>query len=101
MDNLSSILSVFFIAINIAAFLIMFLDKLKSKKPGVERISEGTLFFLATAFGSIGVYAGMFFFRHKNRKWYFLIGISLLILQNCALLYLAFLFLSDRIYETW
>lgn len=82
-------IGIFFLAVNLAAFLLMILDKLKSRKDGSERISEGMLFFLATAFGSVGVYAGMFVFRHKTRKWYFLIGIPLLIVQNIALLYLA------------
>ncbi|HBU10631.1 MAG TPA: DUF1294 domain-containing protein, partial [Candidatus Moranbacteria bacterium] len=44
-------------------------------------------FFIATAFGSVGVYAGMFVFHHKTQKWYFLVGIPLLILQNATLLY--------------
>ncbi|HBO16853.1 MAG TPA: DUF1294 domain-containing protein [Candidatus Moranbacteria bacterium] len=90
-------LIVFFLAVNLLAFLVMFLDKVKSKKSGAERISEGMLFFLAAAFGSVGVYAGMFAFRHKSRKWYFLIGIPILILQNCAFLYLLFLFVSEKI----
>ncbi|HAV11051.1 MAG TPA: DUF1294 domain-containing protein [Candidatus Moranbacteria bacterium] len=82
-----------FVSINLIAFLIMFLDKLKSRKKGVERISEGLLFFMAAAFGSVGVYTGMFAFRHKTQKWYFLLGIPLLMLQNGAILYLAYLFL--------
>ena len=84
---------IFFSAINLAAFFIMLSDKIRSTRPGAERISEGMLFFLATAFGSLGVYAGMFAFRHKTRKWYFLIGIPLLIIQNAAVLYLIYLFL--------
>ncbi len=86
----------FFFAINLASFLIMLADKIKSAKPGEERISEGMLFFLAAAFGSIGVYAGMFAFRHKTQKWYFLVGIPLLVLQNAAALYLVYLFLLDK-----
>ena len=80
----------FFLVVNLIAFLIMLLDKNKSKKVGAERISEGLLFFMATVFGSVGVYAGMFAFRHKTRKWYFVIGIPMLILQNSALLYLIY-----------
>lgn len=53
-----------------------------------KRIPEGILFFMATIFGSIGIYVGMFCFRHKTRKWYFLIGIPLLIIQNLATVYL-------------
>lgn len=78
---------IFFLAVNAAAFWLMLWDKLQSRKNGAERISEGMLFFLATMFGSVGVYAGMFAFRHKNRKWYFLIGIPMVMLQNIALLF--------------
>ncbi len=74
-----------FAAINIIAFFIMLVDKAKSTQPGARRISEGMMFFLAAAFGSLGVYAGMFAFRHKTRTWYFLIGIPLLFIQNLAL----------------
>ncbi|MCX6795376.1 MAG: DUF1294 domain-containing protein [Candidatus Falkowbacteria bacterium] len=85
------ILGIFF-ALNLLAFLIMLFDKIKSSQPGAERISEGMLFFLATIFGSIGVYCGMFVFRHKTKKWYFLIGIPLLVIQNIALVYCFLLF---------
>lgn len=77
----------FFLLMNGVAFLLMFWDKLQSRKSGAERISEGLLFFLAAAFGSLGVYLGMFVFRHKTRKWYFLVGIPLLMLENIAFLY--------------
>ena len=70
--------------INLSAFVIMLIDKVKSENAGATRISEGMLFFIATIFGSIGVFAGMFVFRHKTRKWYFLLGIPMLMLQNVA-----------------
>jgi uncharacterized membrane protein YsdA (DUF1294 family) len=73
--------------VNALAFLIMLWDKVQSRRNGAERVSEGMLFFLAAAFGSVGVYAGMFAFRHKTRKWYFLIGIPLIALQNLASAY--------------
>lgn len=81
------IVGAFFLLVNIIAFLIMFVDKVRSRQNGTERISEGKLFFLATAFGSIGVYLGMFAFHHKTKKWYFIIGIPLLIVQNIVFLY--------------
>jgi len=83
-------------AINCVAFLIMMYDKMRSRRVGARRISEGKLFFMATCFGSIGVYAGMFAFRHKTKKWYFLIGIPLLMLQNTALLYVL-----DSFFDLW
>lgn len=80
------------IIINLIAFGVMLIDKIKSAKPGAERISEGLLFFMATVFGSFGVYAGMFAVRHKTQKWYFLIGIPLLMVENLATAYLIYLF---------
>lgn len=82
-----------YLVINMGAFLIMLIDKNKSRKKGVERISEGTIFFLAAAFGSVGVYLGMFVFHHKNRKWIFIIGIPLLILQNIVFFAVVYNFL--------
>jgi uncharacterized membrane protein YsdA (DUF1294 family) len=88
-------ISIFYLAINFVAFLIMLVDKNKASKLGAERISEAMLFFLATSFGALGVYLGMITLRHKTRKWYFMMGIPLLILQNIAFLYLLYLFTSN------
>jgi uncharacterized membrane protein YsdA (DUF1294 family) len=76
-------------AINLFAFFMIARDKRKSiRGNGQKRTPEGIIFFLAAAFGSIGVYLGMLSFRHKTKKWYFQIAIPLLILQNLATLYL-------------
>jgi uncharacterized membrane protein YsdA (DUF1294 family) len=83
---LSSPLLLLFGIVNSVAWLIMLWDKKESRKSGAERISEGMLFFLATIGGSIGIYLGMFMFRHKTRKWYFFIGIPVLIFENVATL---------------
>lgn len=91
MDPILQAISAFFLFMNLLAVLVMYIDKRKSRKEGVERVSEGLLFFLATVFGSVGVFFGMFTFRHKTRKWYFLLGIPLLFLQNMALLYVIYL----------
>jgi len=77
-----------FVAINLVSFLLMARDKRKSiRGSGKTRTPEGKLFFLAALFGAAGVYLGMLIFRHKTKKWYFQIGIPLLILQNVATLY--------------
>ena len=91
MSNQFLIISGVFVAINLIAFFVMMMDKVKSTKPGAQRISEGMLFFMATVFSSLGVYAGMFVFRHKTHKWYFLIGIPFLMIENVATLYLIYL----------
>ena len=73
---------------NILAFLTIAYDKRQARlKKSTERISEVLLFFMATAFGSLGVYIGMLIFRHKTQKWYFQVGIPLLIAQNISVLY--------------
>lgn len=87
--TLESILIATFALVNVLAFIIIAYDKRQARQGNkVERISEGLLFFMATAFGSLGVYAGMLAFRHKTQKWYFKLGIPLLIAQNMAVLYL-------------
>ena len=96
MDTTLLSISIFFLAINVIAFLVMLWDKSRSRKDGAERISEGVLFFLAAALGSVGVYAGMFALRHKTRKWPFILGIPLLMIQNFAFLYLVYAILSER-----
>jgi uncharacterized membrane protein YsdA (DUF1294 family) len=84
-----SLIIVVFAVLNLLAFLLMLWDKnISQGKNERNRISEGMLFFMATLFGSVGVYLGMFVLRHKTRKWYFVVGIPLLILQNISFLYL-------------
>ena len=83
-------------AINVFAFLVMANDKRKSMaSDNPERIPEGVLFFLATTGGSLGIYTAMFSLRHKTRKWYFQIGIPLLILQNAATGYVIWQYLTE------
>lgn len=47
---------------------------------------EKVLFGLSILGGSVGMYLGMFTFRHKTKHWYFVIGIPLIILIQAALL---------------
>lgn len=78
-----------FALINLISFFVIANDKARAiRGSNTERIPEGLMFFMATVFGGVGVYVGMLIFRHKTRKWYFKLGIPLLILQNLATLYL-------------
>jgi uncharacterized membrane protein YsdA (DUF1294 family) len=86
MPSSDTFLIALFLGVNLAAFLVMGWDKWRSRQTGAERIPEGLLFFMAIAFGSLGVFAGMFAFRHKTRTWYFLLGIPLAFAQNVATL---------------
>ncbi|HIP50180.1 MAG TPA: DUF1294 domain-containing protein [Candidatus Pacebacteria bacterium] len=86
----------FFIFTNVVAFLMMWIDKGMANKKGSQRISEGMIFFIATIFGSIGVYLGMFIFRHKTRKWYFIVGIPFIILQNIVFLLMIYFLVTGK-----
>lgn len=83
-----SIFLTIFAIINSFAFIITAIDKGKAIRNSNERISERFLFLLAAAFGALGVYLAMLAFRHKTRKWYFMLGIPLLILENVVVLFM-------------
>lgn len=81
------------VLINLWAFFLMGRDKKKSiNTKHVRRMPEGQIFFWAAAFGAVGVYLGMISFRHKTKKWYFKLGIPMLMVQNVALVYVVWLF---------
>ena len=69
----------YLIAINLIAFLTMWVDKKKAKK-GAWRISEKALFILVILGGGIGGIAGMYTFRHKTQKPLFFIGFPLILI---------------------
>lgn len=94
-NNLLGII-IFFLLVNLAAFVVMLVDKNKSRYPNAKRISEGMIFFMATFFGSVGVFLGMLAFRHKTQKWHFILGIPMLMAENCAFLYVIYVFLAKN-----
>jgi uncharacterized membrane protein YsdA (DUF1294 family) len=75
--------------INIIAFYIICIDKRKAinKK---WRISEKFIFFISFIGGSLGTYVSMFIFRHKIKKWYFIIGIPCIIILQISILFAIF-----------
>ncbi len=67
--------------INVISFIVCGADKSAAKRNN-WRVPEKTLFLLAIVGGSIGVWAGMYFFRHKTKHWYFVWGIpAILVIQ--------------------
>ena len=62
------------VLINLAALIVFGVDKKRARRHE-WRISERTLLLLALAGGSVGAMLGMLVFRHKTRKWYFILGI--------------------------
>lgn len=64
----------------------MFIDKNRAKK-GNYRISEKTIFIIALLLGAIGVYIGMYKFRHKTKHLSFTVGIPVCIVINVLTIY--------------
>lgn len=89
--ELWQLLGIYLLAVNLAAFVMMGVDKRRAKR-GTWRISEKALFLPALLGGALGSTLGMRAFRHKTRHWYFRFGFPLLlVLQLAGLFWLAFL----------
>ncbi len=79
------ILLVVLIVINLLAFALMGIDKMKAKS-GAWRIPEKTLFLVTALFGALGGTLGMKVFRHKTKHWYFKWGFPALLAVQIVLL---------------
>ena len=64
-------------------------DKFKAKN-FKWRISEKSIFIIALLLGSIGVYMGMYKFRHKTKHTKFVIGIPIMIVLNLITVFFIF-----------
>ena len=76
---------VFLLVMNVLAFALMGIDKLKAKA-GAWRVPEKTLFLVTALFGGLGGTLGMYFFRHKTKHWYFKLGFPALLVGQIVLL---------------
>ncbi len=87
MENIFSIknIIIYLLAINLTTFLEMYIDKQKAKK-GKWRTKESTLFTLVLFGGGIGGIAGMYIFRHKNKKTRFVIGFPAILITEILLI---------------
>ena len=79
-------------AINLTGFLMMAADKRKAVR-SKPRISKKTLFIVAWLGGSLGVFLGIFAFRHKTKHKKFTVGVPFIMAAQAAvLLFAVFLF---------
>ncbi|MBQ6392633.1 MAG: DUF1294 domain-containing protein [Eubacterium sp.] len=88
-------LLIYLAIMNIAAFLVMGMDKSRARNQG-WRIPEKTLFLLSLLGGSLGSLAGMYLFRHKTRHWYFVIGMPLILVAHIVLAILIYYYVLYR-----
>lgn len=71
-------LGLYLLAVNLAAFAMMGLDKGRARR-GQWRIPEKRLFLPVLLGGGLGGVLGMRLFHHKTRHWYFRYGFPLLL----------------------
>lgn len=79
-------LMLYLLLINILTFIVYGLDKYFALKQK-SRIKVSTLILFAAAGGSIGGLLGMYVFRHKIRKDYFVIGLPLILITQILFLF--------------
>lgn len=85
MTVLIELLLLYLAAVNLLAFVLYGVDKLKARQ-GRWRISEATLLLLAAIGGALGAWVGMQLWRHKTQHPRFRYGVSLLLLAWLVLL---------------
>jgi len=79
----------YILGINLLGFMLMKLDKYYAIE-GKFRISEKTFFIISTLLGSIGVYIGMYTFRHKTKRINFTVMVPVLFILNILFVYVIF-----------
>lgn len=83
---LRQIIIIYLISINIFSLLLCGIDKYRAIK-NKWRIREKNFFILSFLGGSVGVYIGMYFFRHKTLHKRFTIGIPAIVVFQLLLIY--------------
>ena len=84
---MAKLILLYLLIVNAAGFVLMLADKRMSIKK-LWRIPESTLLLMAVIGGSIGVFAGMYLFRHKTRHVKFTLGIPSILILQILFLYL-------------
>ena len=93
--NIVSLIIYYLVAINIVAFFVYGIDKLKAKR-NRWRIPESTLLLLAVIGGSVGALLGMKVWHHKTMHKKFTYGIPLIIAVQ--ILFLNYLFFTSEVF---
>ena len=79
-------LVLYLILINAAGFVFMLTDKYKAQNK-LRRTPEAVLLLVAAIGGSLGSLLGMYAIRHKTKRTKFTVGIPVLLLLHCLILY--------------
>ena len=74
----------YILVMSIVAFCVCGADKFAAQRQK-SRVPEKVLFLLSALGGSVGMYLGMFTFRHKTKHWYFKWGLPAILIAQLAL----------------
>lgn len=86
MDIVFTILTIYLTIINLISIIITVYDKIKAINHK-WRVRESTLLFVAALGGSVAMYITMLLIRHKTRHIKFMLGIPVIFILQCALIY--------------
>lgn len=86
MDIVFTILTIYLTVINLIAIIITVYDKIMAINHK-WRVRESTLLFVAALGGSVAMYITMLLIRHKTRHIKFMLGIPVIFILQCALIY--------------
>lgn len=78
-ETIMKMLIIYYILINLLAFIAMYVDKQKAKS-NKWRISEKALIMMSIFGGSIGMLCGMKEFRHKTKHAKFKYGVPIILI---------------------
>ena len=85
---MENILWGYILFMSVLTFSVCGVDKFAAQRQK-RRVPEKVLFGLSILGGSVGMYLGMFTFRHKTKHWYFVVGMPLILaVQAAAVIYL-------------
>jgi len=91
--ELSHIILIYLIVVNILVFILMWCDKRKAKKKE-WRVAEATLLFLSFIGGALGLFIAMFKFRHKTLKTSFRAVVVISLIISLLIYWIAFKILT-------
>ena len=80
---------IYILLINLLGFILMKVDKYYAINQKY-RISEKTFFIISAMLGSLGVYIGMYTFRHKTKHINFTVMVPVLFILNIITVYTIF-----------
>lgn len=87
MEIYSQLILIYFVIINFVSIIVTISDKRKAIKRK-WRVPESTLLLLSAMGGSVAMYLTMQIIRHKTKHKKFMIGIPLIFILQCLLIFL-------------